>query len=153
MSASDWLSYVAAVTGIAGAVMGGISLRRTVQFKAQDLRLEVRKADADTRGAFEELANLFEKAQRSRVALTAATGQTGALEQWRRDLEVDRGALQALQATLPAAPDDYRGLTPAGLEEKLVELHRLRLKAKVLVEKYQASLAADDRGREQLQAA
>jgi hypothetical protein len=152
MPASDWVSYVVAATGITGAVMTWINLRRTAQLKALDLRLEVRKADADVRSAFADLPTLFEKARRSRAAVTAATGQTGAQMQWLRDADADRAALQPLQATLPAAPDDYRSLTPAGLEDKLVELHRLQSKVKLLSEKYQASLAADDKVREQLQA-
>jgi len=152
MSAPDWLSYVAAASGIAGAVMGGISVRRTVLFKAQDLRLVIRKTDADIREAFANLPDLFEKARRSRAAVFAMTGRSGAMQAWLRDIDADRAALPALQATLQAAPDDYRSLTAAGLEDKLVELHRLGSKVKQLVEKYQASLAADDREREQLQA-
>jgi hypothetical protein len=152
MSAPEWLSYVGVVTGIAGAVMGYVSLRRGARLKALELRLELRKSEADTRLALENLPGLFEKAENSRLKVAAATGRysSGATEQWRRDLEADRSVAKALQATLPPAPNDYTSLTHTELEAKLVELHSLRSKVMRLSEKYQAELAADDKEREHL---
>src|ERR1039457_3731066 len=119
MSAPAWLSYVGAITGIigaltgiAGAVMGYVSYRRSTQLKALDLRLELRKSAADIRGTLVGLPNLFERAKKSRLAVTATTGQSGANEQWLRELEADLSSFEGLEAIFPAAPDDYMSLSP-----------------------------------------
>ena len=74
MPAPDWVSYLGAVTGLAGSVMGFISLRRSTTMKALDLRLELRKAEVDLLSLFRSLQPLLERAKLSRDRVNAARG-------------------------------------------------------------------------------
>ncbi len=161
MSAPGWLSYVGAVTGvvgtltgIAGAVMGYISYRRSSQLKALDLRLELRKLEADTDQGLRDLPNLLNNAKVSRLAVAAATGRllTGWIEGWKQQCEADLSAVCDLQATFHYSADEYTKLTHFELETKLVEIHCLHRKVEQYAEKYRAELAADDKEREHIRA-
>jgi porphobilinogen deaminase len=161
MPAPGWLTYLGAVTGvigtftgIAGAVMGYISYRRSSQLKALDLRLELRKQQGDVEEALRDLPALLESDHQSRIAVASATGllRTGATEAWKQQLETDRSAIAAL-TTQPKSPNnEYASLTHSMLEDRLVELHRLRSTVNQYVDKYRAAIAADDRVREHIRA-
>jgi hypothetical protein len=84
MADSTWLSYVGVVTGLIGAItgvavatMGFISYRRSGQMKAQDMRVELRKATNDLRTTVQNLIPLLESAKRSHTNIAAATGLGG----------------------------------------------------------------------------
>src|SRR5216110_3048521 len=105
ISAPLWLTYAAmitgcigAVTGITGAVTGITSLRRVRRMKALDLRLELRKADADARSISSELPELLEKADRSHMAVAAFDGSinSGAIGLWKSELAGDKAKVKAL---------------------------------------------------------
>jgi hypothetical protein len=161
MSEQAWLSYtgaitgvIGAVTGIAGAIMGYIGYRRSEELKSLDLRLELRKAANDLRSVVEELTPLLEHATKSRTAVAAATGLlgSGALKKWVSEWKVDLAAVTSMQAELPTSDADYASLGHSVLEAKLVAVHAFHAKAVRLREKYDASLAADDREREHIRA-
>jgi hypothetical protein len=161
MSEPGWLSYtgaitgvIGAVTGIAGAIMGYISYRHSEQLKALDLRLELRKTEADLRSAVQELPSLLERAKKSRDRVTAATGLrgSGALQQWTSDWEADLAAVRALEGELPDANANHISAKHSELESKLVAVHALASRAERLRDKYQEGLAADDREREHIRA-
>lgn len=156
-----WLTYVGAVTGIvvavtaiAGAIMGYVVYRCSEQFKALDLRLELRKAENVLRSMVNDLLATLERAKKSRTAVSAATGLygSGAFQQWMSNWEADLAVVKSLEAGLPDANSDHRRLTHSELEAKLVAVHALKSQATQLQEKYQAALLADDKEREQLRA-
>jgi hypothetical protein len=159
MADSNWLSYVGAITGtigaitgIAGAAMGFVSYRRSGQMKALDLRLELRKVVCDLHDTMQSLPPLLERARRSRTAVAAATGQSGALQQWQGEFDKDLSSVQQLAADAPDLSSTYESMSYSELESELVSVHQVQSKAIRLSEKYRASLAADDKEREHVRA-
>lgn len=159
MADSNLLPYIGAITGtigaitgIAGAAMGFVSYRRSGQMKALNLRLELRKAVGDLHDSVQSLSSLLERAKGSRTAVSAATGQTGALQHWQGVFEKDLSAVQRLVTETPDPGATYESLSYAELESRLVSVHQIQSQADRLYEKYRASLAADDKEREQIRA-
>ena len=159
MADSNLLPYVGAitgtigaVTGIAGAVMGFVSYRRSGQMKALDLRLELRKTVDDLHDSVQSLSSLLERAKGSRAAVAAATGQAGALQHWQGEYEKDLSAAQRLVTETPDPSATYKSLSYSELESRLVSVHQIQSQADRLHAKYRASLAADDKEREQIRA-
>jgi hypothetical protein len=159
MADSNLLSYVGAIsgtigaiTGIAGAVMGFVSYRRSGQMKALDLRIELRKAVGDLHDSVQSLPSLLERAKASRTAVAAATGQAGALQHWQGEFEKDLSTVQRLATEIPDSSATYELLSHSELESRLVSVHQIQSQANRLYEKYRASLASDDKEREQIRA-
>jgi hypothetical protein len=159
MSEADLLAYtgtmtgiVGAITGIAGAIMGYVGYRRTEDLKALDLRIELQKANSDLRQLVLDLPSHLEFARKSRKAVSSATGRldSGALEQWLSECEVDLAAASSMIAGLPSPEGRYQGLSHADLEQKLVEVHVAASEAAKLRQKYDASLAADEKDRDHI---
>ena len=146
---------IGAVTGVAGSVLGYIAYRRSDQLKALDLRLELRKNVTLLISDASELLPLFEHAQRSKLAVAAATGmyKSGATEKWVSEYEVDKIAAIALIEKLPRADESFTELSPSNLESKLVEIHSQQDAISRLHKKYDESIAVDDRDRAQIVAA
>lgn len=161
MADSSLLSYVGAITGtigaitgIAGATMGFISYRRSGQMKALDLRLELRKTANDLRDTVQSLAPLLERAKQSHTAVAAATGQIGSgrLQQWQNEFEADISAVKLLESEVPDSNASYECLAHSELGSKLVEVHSVQSRATRMSKKYLATLADDDKEREQIRA-
>jgi hypothetical protein len=129
--------------------MGYVSLRRVGRLKALDLRLELRKAEADARAISSELPALLEKADRSRMAVAAFEGwvNSGAMGSWKSELAADKVKVRSLLASVPDAQADHRTLSPEELESKILAIHRLRTGIDQMRDKYVAALAADERKR------
>lgn len=68
-------AIVGAITGIAGSIMGYISLQRLSKIKSLDLRLELKKAETQLILTVNDLPELLTKAKRSREAISSAIGQ------------------------------------------------------------------------------
>ena len=157
-----WLGYtgaiagvIGAVTGVAGSVLGYIAYRRSDQLKALDLRLELRKNVASLISDASELLPLLEYAQKSKLAVAAATGmyKSGATEKWVSECEVDKTTATSLIEKLPKADEPYAEFSPSDLESKLVEVHSQQDAISRLRKKYEESLATDDKDRAQIVAA
>jgi type IV pilus biogenesis protein CpaD/CtpE len=135
--------------------MGYVSYRRSTQLKALDLRLELRKRESDVGDLLRVLPELADTAKQSRLAVAAANGSlnTGAMEAWKAQIEVDLSAISILRSTLVVPVDGHASLTPFQLETKLVEVHALHAKARQFDEKYRAALVADDKERDNIRAA
>jgi len=153
MSVADMVAYVGMVSGIAGAVMGYISLRRTSAIKALDLRLELRKAVNAIEFDLSRLPELMDKAHRSRQAVAAATGRarSGVVKLWDNELGEDKSRLGSLTERAPSSTQIYNDLTPAELEDELVAAHKLQGEIDGLKNKYKAALSSDDEERKRLQ--
>ena len=154
MSAPDWLSYVGAITGVAGSIMGYVGYRRSGLIKALDLRLELRKAEIDLRASIPDLVALLGTARKSRDAILAATGmfQSGPHLKWREQYDGDyTEALKLAEGSIP--PDtDHASASHTVLEANLVGAYALRKRVEALRARYSAGLAEDDRQRDRLRA-
>jgi len=158
----SWLPYLGAVTGgvgaftgIAGAIMGFVSYRRSGNIKALDLRLVLRKDQEILRRIVNELPPLIDRAKDSRLRMASArTGgvTSGAIKYWNDEREIDLATAKSLQTQLPELDFDYSKLTHSDLESQIVAVHSRQLTATQLQQKYLAALAADDRAREQIEA-
>jgi len=150
------LSYISglvgAVTGIAALVVSVISLRRSSQSKALDLRLELRKAVSDLRADADALQPQMAFAKKSHTRVAAATGRhgSGAFQKWEAEWESDAAAVTALLAELPSGAESFASLAISELEARHVSVHALQRRVAKIQEKYLASLAADDRDRDHI---
>lgn len=152
MSDQNWLSYFGIVTGIAGTIMGCISLRRTDQFKALDLRLELKKEQATLLADVEDLRTLLDKAKNSHTRLASAVGsyQSGGTKHWLDCWSKDCEVTEVLRQEIIVFQTDCSALGHNALETQLVTAHILRRKVEKLRDQYRESLLADDRRRDQL---
>jgi hypothetical protein len=147
-----FLSYVGAVTGVIGSVLGYVGYRQSVEMKAVDLRLQLGQAENELRISVEHLPALMAGAKQSRTNVNAMVGQAGAQQGWLNSYSTDSEAAASLTAQLPSDEESYEELKPAALARKVVTLHRLGLQAARLTDKYNASLVEDDRAREERRA-
>ncbi len=162
MAEPAWLSYtgaisgiIGAVTGVTGSILGYVAYRRTDQLKTLDLRLELRKSETTLNAVGKELVPLLDYAKNSKKAVSAASGMlgSGAISKWISDWEADRTSAVTLTEGLPSTNDNYSDLSPTELEAKLVQVHSLQSAIDHLKKKYEESVAADDRDREQIKSA
>jgi len=147
-----FLSYVGAGTGIFGAVLGWVGYRQSREMKAVDLRLQLGHAENELRVSLEHLPELMALANQSRERVSAMTGQAGNLQVWKGSYAIDLEASASLTAQFGAEDENYDALKPVALAAKIVKLHRLSLQSCRLTDKYKASLAEDDRTREERRA-
>lgn len=152
MLGTEWLSYIGAITGISGAVMGFLAFRRTGKFKAIELRVALRKAQCTLKADAEELEPLLNNAKKSRERVSAASGSfgSGATKQWLADWDADVTSAKSLSAEAGAFQKDCSKLSFATLESEQVAAHVLQRKIDTLKSKYQKSLAQDDAQRDHL---
>jgi len=135
------------ITGIAGSVMGYVSILRTRGMKALDLRLELRKAESDVRAISSELPALLIKADRKRKAVAALDGSinSGAMSMWENELAADNLKVKSLLSKIPDAQSDYRKLRPHDLEPRIIAIHDLRAEVNRMYDKYTSALAKDEK--------
>ena len=152
MAEPSWISVIAMLTGIAGLIMGFVSLRKVNRMKSLDLRLELRKAETAVRASLSNLESNMAEAKLSRERVYAATGRfkSGAMETWHAHHETDRSVALGLLSELPSLVDDCFSLSPEDLESRIVAVHGLQLTIASLNEFYQASLSSDDEERRQI---
>lgn len=144
MADATWFNYVAAATGVYGAVMGHIAFRRSVKDRTQELRLRLRREINELRATAAGLPALLNLAHDSRTHVLAAQKLSGSgnMQIWRNECDAD--VARVAQLVLPEADAEYSDLSAAQLETHLVQLHALALEVGQLSAKCQATIAADD---------
>jgi hypothetical protein len=159
LTESEFLAYVGAaagllgaVTGIAGAVMGFVSYRRSNEMKALDLRLQLAKVVLQLFHEIDGVGELIERARKSRIAVSAATGRRGseAFERFIRQAEADEASLAVLNEAFDELNVDHSDASETDLEHKIVEAHALETTLGAIRERYTTALAEDDRDRDQI---
>src|SRR5688572_4220085 len=109
MADPHWTSYVGmatgilgTITGVAGAILGVVSYRRTSQIKQMDSRLELKKAINQANANISALLELLPYADKSRTRVASAKGllQSGAMEKWKTDYQMDWERFIALKETV-----------------------------------------------------
>lgn len=161
MADALWVTYagvvsgiIGAITGISGAVMGYVSYRRTEVFKSLDLRIELKKAEADFNLIANELPDQIEYAKRSRQAILSATGQlrSGLAQKLEAQWEQDFITVKQIIENLPNLDSNYYSSSHFELEEKLMHIYKKIARANKLKEKYELELAADEKERDLIRA-
>ena len=152
MADPHWTSYVGMATGIAGAIMGYVSYRRSNRIKSLDLRLELRKAINEVEISLSQLGELLEYANKSHKAVASATGSfhSGMMVKWKEEVKADKIKIEQLSARAPKPEENYEKLNPKELESKLVDIHKLQGYLKELRAKYDAAVRSDDENRKQI---
>ncbi len=109
---------------------------------------------SDVRADIEALPTFLEGALASRSAVSAAMGalQSDASGIWKAALETDLTTVEALARELPDADETFQHSKPQKLENKLVEVHALAVKAARLQGKYETAFASDDKERDRIRA-
>lgn len=145
---------VGTLTGIAGCIMGYLSLRRTGEIKALELRLELVKAAADVFHKLDSVGDLLARAKKSRDAVAAATGMyhSGAREQWQRQNDADHESLGVLNDDFDELNVDFSRHDMRELEKALSGMYALRTFLDGIAERNLQSIAEDDRMRETIRA-
>jgi hypothetical protein len=143
---------VGSITGIAGAIMGYVSYKKSNQIKTLDLRIELKRAVENTIFEFKKLREQMQEGNKSRKAVAAAMGtfKSSVMDIWKKEFEIDQTSVKELANELPEEDTNYDHLDPKGLEAKLIELHRTQKKIQKLSEKYSEAMARDDEQRKQL---
>ena len=158
MDAANWVAVatgsIGAVTGIIGAVLGYGAHRYSKQMTALDLRLELRKAEADLRDMVEGLLPLLRHARGSRAEVLGAMGlsNSGNLQSFVAKWEEDLKAASAMVSSLPKDASDYQGVSHRNLETALVDVHVRQRGAAALRDKYEACLTWDEKQVQELRA-
>ena len=121
---------IGSATGIAGAILGYLGYKKSKQIKALDLRIESKRAVTDTIVDFEKLREQMKKGNESRKAVAAAMGffSSSAMNQWKEEFASDQKAVRVLTKELPYENSNYDDLDEKGLENKLIESHRIQRK-------------------------
>ncbi|NLD37823.1 MAG: hypothetical protein GX654_13230 [Desulfatiglans sp.] len=159
MADPHWTSYVGmvtgilgAVTGIAGAILGCMSYKKSNQIKALDLRIELKRALANTVYDFKKLNDQMTQGNKSRIAVSSAIGafRSGMMEKWKKEFENDQETSYELSKEIPDENTDYDTLNTKGLETELIKLHRIQRRIQTLTEKYDAAMEWDNEQRKHL---
>ena len=85
------------------------------------------------------------------MAVAAAAGRVepGAMETWLAELEMKLSSAKSLISEVPDASNDYRSLSHAELEYKVIAVDALNKKVARLRYHFKFSIAQDDHEREQ----
>jgi hypothetical protein len=151
---SVW-QYVGAISGGVATIISLVSAVRVSRMKALDLRVEMRKLEEDTARIVDGLPGALDATLASHSAVTIATHGVGSgnFIAWRNGLDTDRAQAQTLIAEFQGSRRaDYHDHSNRELEDQLITMHALNGKLASLRDKYAASIAADDRMREEIRA-
>jgi len=126
MADPHWTSYVGMVTGIAGAIMGCVSYRRSNSIKSLDLRLELRKAINEVEIRIPQIEKLIKDANKLRKKVASKTRglYSGMMVKWEEEVEADKNKLAQLSESVPKSEENYDKLNLQELESKLIEVHK-----------------------------
>ncbi|MGY5453204.1 hypothetical protein ACVFI8_20005 [Agarivorans sp. MS3-6] len=156
MSDPHWTSYVGMVTGIVGSIAGitgaivaSLSLKKTREIKALDLRLTLKKNVNEFRSLLIETEELLPKIDNSRKRVFSATGKLGSGERkkWEMDFEKDTDSLEVISNTFQRAEKDLDTESYNGLEHKLDSLNQLKYRLDSIYKKYSDAYQDDEKTR------
>ena len=155
MADPHWTSYVGMATGIIGAITGFVGYRKANSIKSLDLRLALRKSINLASSSVNQLNELVDKANGSRIAVAAARGllKSSATEKWKIGVGSDKSKISEISYSLPPEEENYKKYSPEKLETKLAEIHNYQLTLNGLIEKYNLEIEKDDGEREHIRQA
>ena len=92
----------------------------------------------------------MEYSNKSREGVTSATRQSGMMRRWKQEYKIDIGTLARLKKKSPSFKDKFNTLNFTGLENKLIDIHRLQIEINNLSKKHQQAVKLDDEERRYL---
>jgi hypothetical protein len=118
------------------------------------LRLELRKAVAETYIELDGVLDLIRKCHQSRIAVMAARGlsRSGAMETWKRQTAEDSKEMGGLKRELPNQAQDFSSMPASELKTQLVNVHRIQKLGAQCRERYARQLELDDEQRREIRA-
>ncbi len=152
MSEPTWISVtgiatglIGAITGVAGSIMGFVSLKKVNAIKAIDLRIELKKLSSAVRVSLEELDARMRQSDLSRRRSLAARGmfKSSMMDQWQARLEEDQQKVSSLTSEIAKAMADVDALGIEHLEHRLAYMHETLLRIQSLAESYKEALDSD----------
>ena len=133
-----------------------MAYRRANVAKARDLRIQLGKAIVEVRYIVDGLPGLIQRAKLSREHTLAARGlgRGGTMQAWEEQCSADMKRVDSLKDAIPSSDNDRARITDhADLEDRLVSVHDLTVKANDLQAKCERELADDQKTRDRLAAA
>lgn len=145
---------IGSVAGIGGAWVAHRANRRSLELKALDLRLEVRKAISLLINGMRKLDDLLPLAEMSRSRIASAAGMldSGEMVNWKAQFDADCADLTDLKNALAVLPQDFKAMPIQHLEELLADLDVQAHRIKALATRYRDAIAEDDKLRSQARA-
>ncbi len=147
--ASDAISFVSALAAIASAIYAGKTYTATVELKKHDSALRLRLANETLRATVLPLLDLLERARRSRQAVCAATGRSGAMQAWEQRAMQLETEISALRQHLPVE-DKQSSHSLEDLTNLIAATHGFQQRASAVLDELTESLRQDDREREHI---
>jgi len=145
-SSLDW----SAIAGVIGAITGIISLVKVSKLKSLDLRMERGKVINTIRVNLDNLNDLSQKADQSRIYRFSAQGlsKSGSMEKWKQEFEKHKETIKNLSNRFTILKDGK--LSGDKLEQNILELHGITEQIKSVIDALQSSIAEDDVARDRL---
>ena len=143
-------------TSVLALVVASMAYRRANVAKARDLRIQLGKAVVEVRYIVDGLPELIQRAKLSRKHALAARGvaASGMMYTFEEQCSADMREVDSLKDALPSSDNDRARITDhAELEDRLVSVHDLTVKADAVKAKYERELAHDQKTRDRLAAA
>lgn len=157
--------YLMSLTGAVGGIIGSVAglgsawmahraSRRSLEMKALDLRLEIRKSLHTLNYGVGKLEDQLVLAFKSRTLIAAAAGtlKSGSMVNWRAQFDADRAELTDLKQALEVLAPDFAHRNARDMEALLAELDGQAHRVKALLGRYRNSVAEDDQLRERARA-
>lgn len=147
------MSLTGAVGGVIGSVVGIGSAwvahragQRSLEMKALDLRMEIRKSMHLLNYGIGKLEDQMAQAFKSRALNAAVSGtlKSGEMVNWRAQFDADSSELNDLKHALEILAPDFAQRTAYEMEALLVELDGQAHRVKMLLGHYRASVAEDE---------
>jgi hypothetical protein len=152
MNIATGFDYLTKLVGVGGGLLGLIAYLNSRQMKALELRVQLRTRRLDFSHLVDQVGPLMASALQSRRNVNAAIGlsRSGAEKIFTDEHAQDLNEMTTLVNEKSKPALNYRKLSFEELEGHLVDLHAMLSRAEILKSKYKATLAADDKSREQI---
>lgn len=147
---ADAVSILSGIAGIVGAVTGIISLVQVKKVKSLDLRMEQGRLRNAVQIGLDNLNDLADKANQSRIYRFSAQGisQSGAMQKWKTDFEKKKNDIQELSQKFSTLKNET--VFGAALEKNILDLHLIEEQIKSITSDFSSSIAEDDVARDRL---
>lgn len=147
-----WTGIVGALTGIAGSIMGYVAYRHSKEVRVSDRRLELDKLRNAAHVAAVSLRELLPKALQSRKGALNTRGllNSSLMQRFQEQHDQDRARAAELAEMVPDTNANFDVLSANELENKIIELDRIKGWIDDLRGTYQAAIAEDERMREEI---
>lgn len=143
---------IGTISGIFGSVLGYKAYRATNAAKESDRRLELHKMRNAAHVAGVQLIELLPQAFQSRQAVNAARGllNSGVMNSFRLEHEQDSRRAVELVKEIPGIDETFDALSKDLLDREIIDMDRLMRWIDELLNKYQATLAEDEKSRAEI---